>query len=93
METMIETISTFIEKQFSCFISLASCIFYSLILDLTFSPHAVKSRYPEEGFNPLEVYTDKLPLTQMFEFFLNSTEKLLKDLEYVLKCDFDLTIT
>jgi hypothetical protein len=60
---------------------------------LTFSPHAVKSRYPEEGFNPLEVYTDKLPLTQMFEFFLNSTEKLLKDLEYVLKCDFNLTIT
>jgi uncharacterized protein YajQ (UPF0234 family) len=93
LTSQMETISAFIKKQYSCYIRLGSCAIYSLFLSLTFSPHAVKSRYPEEGFNPLEVYSDRLPLIQMFKFFLKSAEVFLKDLEYVLKCDFYLTIT
>jgi len=93
LTSQMETIFAFIKKQYSCYVRLGSCAIYSLFLSLTFSPHAVKSRYPEEGFNPLEVYTDKLPLIQMFKFFLMSAEVFLEDLENVLKCDFSLTIT
>jgi hypothetical protein len=89
----LSQIESIIKKMYPCYIKLGSCAIYSLFLSLTFSPHVRKSRYPEEGVNPLEVYTDGLPLIQMFEFFLKSTEEFLKDLEYVLKCDFDLTIT
>jgi hypothetical protein len=49
-----------------------------------FSPHAVKSRYPQNEFNPLEVYTDKMPLIQMLDFFIEVTGNVLVDLDLLL---------
>jgi HEPN domain-containing protein len=93
LTSQMGAVFTLIKKQYPCYARLGSCTIYSLFLSLTFSHHSSKSRYPEEDFNPLEVYTNRLPLIQMFKFFLKSAEIFLKDLEYVLKCDLSLTIT
>jgi hypothetical protein len=59
-----------------CFLSL----FY---LSLIFSPHAVKSRYPQDEFNPLDIYTEKMPLIQNLSSFIKITEKVLKKLNHL----------
>jgi len=59
-------------------------LFYLYII---FSPHYTKSRYPEGNSNPLEIYTNKMPLVQKLEYFINITEKVISDLEYIFQFD------
>jgi len=67
------------------FIFCSVSLFY---LSIIFSPHAVKSRYPQNEFNPLEVYTDKMPLIQMLDFFIEVTGDVLIELDHLLHSDF-----
>ena len=59
-------------------ISSSVSLFY---LSIIFSPHAVKSRYPQNDFNPLEAYTDEMPLIQIFDSFIKVSEEVLEDLQ------------
>jgi len=59
-----------------CYLSL----FY---LSLIFSPHAVRSRYPQGNFDPLEVYDEKLPLIRMYNYFAKIVEEVLEKLDHV----------
>jgi HEPN domain-containing protein len=79
--SFLKMLKELIVKLIFCFVSL----FY---LSVIFSPHAVKSRYPQNEFNPLEVYTDKMPLIQMLDFFIEVTGNVLVDLNYILHSDF-----
>jgi HEPN domain-containing protein len=63
-----------------------SCLFY---LSLIFSPHAVRTRYPEDGFNPLEIYNNEHPLVQKLDYFIEVTEEVLTDLDYILHLDLN----
>lgn len=65
-----------ISKLVFCYISL----FY---LSLIFSPHAVRSRYPQDDFNPLEVYNKKMPLIQMLDSFIKIVGEILEKLNHV----------
>jgi len=71
-------------KMMKDFLKLVSSLSSLFCLSLIFSPHAVKSRYPQNDFNPLEAYNDKMPLIQMFDFFIRITEEVLEDLDYIL---------
>lgn len=65
-----------ISELIFCYLSL----FY---LSLIFSPHAIRSRYPQENFNPLEVYNEKMPLIQMLDSFIKIAEETLEKLNHV----------
>jgi len=69
-----------LSKPLSEFIFCYSSLFY---LSLIFSPHAIKSRYPEDNFNPLEVYNEKMPLVQMLDSFIRIAEETLEKLNHV----------
>ena len=71
LKALIEFLSRFIV----CSISL----FY---LSLVFSPHAIRTRYPEDS-SPLQVYNDKMPLVQMLGSFIRITKETLENLDYV----------
>ena len=70
-----------------------------LYLFLVFYPHVTRSRYPEKGFNPLDVYNKEMPLVQMLDSFIRIIENVLRDLEHTygeltaLKEDFNASIT
>lgn len=65
-----------ISELIFCYLSL----FY---LSLVFSPHAVRSRYPRDNFNPLKVYNEKMPLIQMLDSFIKIAEETLEKLNYI----------
>ncbi len=54
-----------------------TCLLY---LSMLMSPHAVKSRYPDKNWNPLEEYNEKMPLVKRLKFFLNAAEEALDHL-------------
>ncbi|MEB3691542.1 MAG: hypothetical protein G5Z43_001086, partial [Caldisphaeraceae archaeon] len=78
---LIASIFKVMKEFFSKLIFCSLSLFY---LSLIFSSHAVKSRYPQDDFNPLEAYNDKMPLIQMLDFFIRITEETLEDLDYIL---------
>lgn len=57
------------------------CYFSLICLSFVFSPHAIRSRYPEDNFNPLNVYDEKMPLIQVLDSFIKITQKSLEILE------------
>lgn len=59
------------------------CNISLLYLSRIFSPHAIRSRYPQENFNPLDVYNDEMPLVQMLDSFIKITEETLEKLDYL----------
>ncbi len=67
-----------LHKFIFCWLSL---YWPSLIL----SHHAVKSRYPENNFNPLKEYTSMMPLIQTFESFIEIIKEVLEWSEDLLK--------
>ncbi|MER3602232.1 MAG: hypothetical protein C4339_05895 [Nitrososphaerota archaeon] len=73
LNEQIEQIELFPLRTF-CYLSLIS-------LSFVFSPHAIRSRYPEDNFNPLNVYDEKMPLIQMLDSFIKITEESLENLE------------
>jgi len=58
-----------------CYLSL----FY---LSLVFSSHAVTTRYPQDSFNPLMAYSEKMPLIRMLDSFIRILEETLQKLNY-----------
>jgi HEPN domain-containing protein len=66
------------------------CLFY---LSVVFSPHYTKSRYPEGNSNPLEIYNSNMPLVQNLEYFINLTEKVISDLEYIFQFDIQTLVS
>ena len=55
------------------------------IIDLAIvtQPHAVKSRYPENGFNPIEFYDENLPLVQVLPKFHEITGRTILRVERI----------
>ena len=51
---------------------------------LTF-PHAEKTRYPEQGFNPLKFYNKALPIVQRLPECLGILERTFERIDYLLK--------
>jgi HEPN domain-containing protein len=78
--SLFETLKEYIIKLAFCSV----CLFY---LSIIFSPHYVRSRYPEDGLNPLEIYTTNMPLVQKLEYFINLIEGVITDLEYISQVD------
>jgi HEPN domain-containing protein len=66
------------------------CLFY---LSVVFSPHYTKSRYPEGNSNPLEIYNSNMPLVQNLEYFINLTERVISDLEYIFQFDIQTLVS
>lgn len=69
-----------LSKPISELIFCYSSLFY---LSLIFSEHAIKSRYPEDDLNPLEVYNEKMPLVQMLDSFIKIAEETIEKLNHV----------
>jgi HEPN domain-containing protein len=74
-----------IEELLNSIIRLGFCCQSLLELSLIFSPHAIKSRYPERGFNPLNVYHEKMPLVRYLNSFIEILEAILENLDYIYK--------
>jgi HEPN domain-containing protein len=68
----------------------STCLFY---LSAVFSPHYTKSRYPEGNSNPLEIYNSNMPLVQNLEYFINLTERVISDLEYIFQFDIQTLVS
>lgn len=58
-------------------INLISCFNSLLYLSVILCPHAIRSRYPDNGFNPLETYTEGFPLVENFGPLASIVEKVL----------------
>ena len=56
-----------------------------LYLSIITFPHAVIARYPHEELNPLEIYTDELPIINLFGECIEIMDKTIKKIEYVHK--------
>ena len=50
-------------------------------LSVILAQHAVRSRYSDGLFNPLEQYNENLPLIEVFGELISITEQILQDLE------------
>jgi HEPN domain-containing protein len=87
---LIACILKLIKKLFSRLIYCLSCLFY---LSLIFSPHVTRARYPEDNSNPLEIYNNELPLVQKLNYFIEVTEEVLTDLDYILHLDLNREMT
>jgi len=53
-----------------------TCLF---VLSIITCPHTTDSRYPnsEKNWNPLEKYTESMPLIKMLPFFINEVKEAL----------------
>jgi HEPN domain-containing protein len=78
-------IATFVNEWNDVYSKLFSCHSNLFYLNLIFSPHSTKSRYPylENDFNPLEIYTDKMPLIEQLSSYIKITDETLDDLEHI----------
>jgi len=75
-----------IEKILDLFLSIFIPMTYSLLyLSIITLPHAVPARYPDEDFNPLEVYTKDLPIVQSFNELCEIIEETLFKMENLLE--------
>jgi len=82
-----QIVTSLFEKLRDPIIRIAFCSIRLFYLSIVLSPHYVKSRYPEDKFNPLEIYTANMALVQKLEYFLNLTENVIKDLEHISQFD------
>jgi len=85
--TTLQVVTSLFEMLKEHIIKLAFCSVCLFYLSIIFSPHYVKSRYPEDKLNPLEIYTTNMPLVQRLEYFINLTENVIADLEYISQVD------
>jgi|GEM_PF-3249213 len=70
-------------KTVNYILNFIFCLFSLSVLSLVFTPHAVRSRYPQDNFNPLEVYDDKMPLVQTLDHFMKIAEETLEKLNQI----------
>ncbi|MDG6250435.1 HEPN domain-containing protein [Methanocalculus sp.] len=59
---------------------LAAAILSLFYLSFVMQPHAIASRYPDEDFDPMEFYTEELPLTQYMPQLYSIADKTIKRL-------------
>jgi hypothetical protein len=65
-------------------IELEFCLINSLLyLATVFYPHATRSRYPDSGFNPLSIYTSRMPLIQMLGQLIRIAGKTLERIDRI----------
>lgn len=77
-EKSIDLFSKILSEFF--FHRLMFCLISLFYLSLISYPHAVKSRYPENNHNPLNVYNEEKPLIKSLDFFIKHMEKTLENL-------------
>jgi len=67
--------------------NIVLCYMPLLFLSAIFSPYAVNTRYPDKGFNPVDVFTENHPLVKMLPSLIEITNETLERIKFMLKAE------